>query len=74
MKLETMLLSGGGAIVNAKFSGLIIGPNAQGLPNMIATEFESLALLRSDYANKFLAESGYQRARIGVDFVCFPKP
>lgn len=74
MKLETMLLSGGGVIVDAKFSGLIIGPNEQGLPNMIAKEFESLALLRSDYANKFLAESGYQRSRIGVDFVCFPKP
>lgn len=73
MKLETMLLSSGNGIVNSKFSGLIIGPNDDGLPNMIATEFESLALLRSDYANKFLAESGYQRARIGVDFVCFPK-
>jgi hypothetical protein len=74
MKLETMLLSGESEIVNAKFSGLIIGPDEAGVPNMIATEFESLALLRSDYANKFLAESGYQRARIGVDFVCFPKP
>lgn len=74
MKLETMLLSAGGFIENAKFSGLIIGPNDQGQPNLITTEFESLALLRSDYANKFLAESGYQRARIGVDFVCFPKP
>ncbi|MEE5139057.1 response regulator receiver domain [Pseudomonas alliivorans] len=74
MKLETMLLSDGGAILDSKFAGLIIGPDDKGQPNMIVTEFESLALLRPDYANKFLAESGYQRARIGVDFVCFPKP
>lgn len=72
MKLETILLSGGGVIVDSRFSGLIIGPDASGVPNMINTEFESLALLRADYANKFLAEAGYQRSRIGVDFVCFP--
>lgn len=72
MQLETMLLFGGGGIMNSKFSGLIIGPDDEGVPKMITKEFESLALLRSDYANKFLAESGYQRARIGVDFVSAP--
>ncbi|MDF2395816.1 hypothetical protein GWQ44_09735 [Pseudomonas sp. 3MA1] len=73
MKLETLFLRDGGVIESSKFSGLCIGKGEDNFPSMIEMNFESIALLRSDYANKFLAESGYQRARIGVDFVDYPK-
>ncbi|WP_454564206.1 response regulator receiver domain [Pseudomonas sp. AIG] len=73
MKLETIFLRENGNIHNSKFSGFCIGKGDGGIPTMLERNFESIALLRSDYANKFLAESGYQRARIGVDFVDYPK-
>lgn len=73
MKMETLLLADGGVISSSSFSGLIIGLDDDKKPGVIPLMFQSIALLRSDYANKFLAESGYQRARIGVDFVPIPK-
>lgn len=73
MKMETLLLADGGAISSSSFTGLIIALDGERNPGVIPTVFQSVALLRSDYANKFLAESGYQRARIGVDFVPIPK-
>jgi hypothetical protein len=73
MKLETLFLRDGGNIRSSRFSGLFIGKGQDDIPAMMNIDFESIALLRSDYANKFLAESGHQRARIGVDFVNYPK-
>lgn len=73
MKMETLLLADGGAINSSNFTGLIIALDDKKSPGVIPAQFQSIALLRSDYANKFLAESGYQRARIGVDFVSIPK-
>lgn len=73
MKMETLLLADGGVISSSIFTGLIIALDKDKKPEIITSEFQSVALLRSDYANKFLAESGYQRARIGVDFVPIPK-
>jgi CheY-like chemotaxis protein len=74
MKLELMLLESEGTIVNAKFSGHILKVNADKTPKMDLTEFEVVALLRSDYANRLLAAVGQQRSRIGVDFVNQPTP
>ncbi|WP_447893190.1 response regulator receiver domain [Pseudomonas marginalis] len=73
MKMETLLLANGGAIESSVFAGLIIALDGDRNPGVVESEFQSVALLRSDYANKFLAESGYQRARIGVDFIPIPK-
>ncbi|MGF6491666.1 response regulator receiver domain [Pseudomonas frederiksbergensis] len=69
MKMETLFLAGDGVINASRFFGFIVGKGEDDNPSMLSTEFESIALLRSDYANKFLAESGHQRSRIGVDFV-----
>lgn len=73
MKMETLFLAGDGVINASMFSGFVIGKGEDNNPAMLTMDFESIALLRSDYANKFLAESGHQRSRIGVDFVSFPK-
>lgn len=73
MKMETLLLANGGAIESSVFTGLVIALDGDRNPGVVKSEFQSVALLRSDYANKFLAESGYQRARIGVDFIPIPK-
>lgn len=73
MKMETLFLAGDGVITASKFNGFAIGKGRDSNPAMKSMEFESIALLRSDYANKFLAESGHQRSRIGVDFVSLPK-
>jgi hypothetical protein len=73
MKMETLFLKEGGVIQESLFSGFAVGKGADEDPEIVMMEFESIALLRSDYANKFLAESGHQKSRIGVDFVCLPK-
>lgn len=72
MKLELMLLESEGAIVESKFSGHILKINDDKTPKMDLTDFEVVAILRPDYANRLLAAVGHQRSRIGVDFVNQP--
>lgn len=71
MKLETILVSDNGKIEDEKFTGFVIELDDKKLPTPKQIEFTAIANLRSDYANRFLAESGFQRSRIGVDFINF---
>jgi hypothetical protein len=71
MNIETILIANEGLINDGSFEGRAIIQDPNGL-NFRELEFEVVALLRSDYANKLLAESGSQRARIGVDFFNLP--
>ncbi|MCZ0950041.1 response regulator receiver domain [Pseudomonas syringae pv. tomato] len=71
MLIEIILLANEGAIVQSKFSGFNISKH-EGAPSMLPAEFEVVGVLRTDYANKLLADSGHQRSRIGVDFVDLP--
>lgn len=71
MKIEILLLSDEGAVADSKFSGFSI-TNLEGAPGLHPVDFEVVGVLRSDYANKLLADSGHQRSRIGVDFVDLP--
>ena len=72
MKLEFMLLESDGGIVDSKFRGHILKINEDKTPRMDLTNFEVVAILRPDYANRLLAAVGHQRSRIGVDFVNQP--
>ena len=74
MALEIMFLISEGKIVDDKFSGHIISCDQQQLPRLDLVDFEVVALLRPDYANRLLASVGHQRSRIGVDFVDQPEP
>ena len=71
MKIETVLVANEGAIEELRFDGFTISCLDQG-PVVQPIVFEVVAVLRADYANRLLAESGYQRSRIGVDFVNLP--
>ncbi len=72
MKLEFMLLESEGTIIDSKFRGHILKINEDKTPRMDLTNFEVVAILRPDYANRLLAAVGHQRSRIGVDFVNQP--
>lgn len=78
MELETILLEDDGGIVDGRFRGRVVNleVDAAGVqqPTLSAVDFEVVAKLRSDYANRLLAQSGQQRSRIGVDFFNLPKP
>lgn len=74
MSLETIFLRDGGRITSGKFMGHVIKLGADGHPEVNELEFEALAKLRPDYANRLLTQSGSQRARIGVDFYNLPVP
>jgi hypothetical protein len=41
------------------------------MPALNRKKFIAIAKLRSDYANRLLAQVGHQRSRIGVDFFDF---
>jgi hypothetical protein len=72
MNIETILIANEGLIRDGVFEGrTITQDDANGL-TLKELQFNVVALLRSDYANKLLAESGQQRARIGVDFFNMP--
>lgn len=71
ISIETILLENEGLIVGQKFKGRVIAHDRETGPEFKLIEFEAVALLRPDYANRLLAESGAQRARIGVDFFNF---
>jgi hypothetical protein len=71
MKIETLLLANEGVIEELRFNGFTIGYLGAG-PVVEPIVFEVVAVLRADYANRLLAESGHQRSRIGVDFVNLP--
>jgi hypothetical protein len=73
MALEIALLESDGLIVNGRFAGHLIKLDA-GRPTFTIVEFEVVAKLRPDYANRLLTQSGQQRSRIGLDFVPLPKP
>lgn len=74
MSLETIFLRDGGLIKAGRFFGHVIDLDADGKPMVNELEFETLAKLRPDYANRLLTLSGSQRARIGVDFFNLPAP
>lgn len=69
MLLETIFLRDGGRIVAGRFTGHVIELGADGHPKVNELEFEAIAKLRPDYVNRLLAQSGSQRARIGVRFL-----
>ncbi len=71
MKLEILLIANEGAVVDSQFAGFNIS-TVKGVPSMQSLAFEVVGVLRADYANKLLADSGHQRSRIGVDFVNLP--
>ncbi|VVN51059.1 hypothetical protein PS685_00523 [Pseudomonas fluorescens] len=71
MKIETILIANEGVIDDSRFDGFTIGCLDRG-PVVQSIVFEVVAVLRADYANRLLAESGYQRSRIGIDFVNLP--
>jgi hypothetical protein len=74
MELETILLDGDGLIFDGAFKGHIVERDSSGAPAFKAVDFQVLAKLRPDYANRILTQSGHQRSRIGVDFFNLPKP
>ncbi|MBE9014449.1 hypothetical protein IQ250_30110, partial [Pseudanabaenaceae cyanobacterium LEGE 13415] len=68
MKLQTVLVEDEGKIHNSVFKGQLI-KKKDGKAVLEAAEFEVVARLRSDYANRFLIETGQQKSRIGVDWI-----
>jgi len=74
MELETILLDGDGLIVDGAFKGHIVELDATGAPAFKGVDFQVMAKLRPDYANRILTQSGQQRSRIGVDFFNLPPP
>lgn len=72
LSLETIFLGNGGVIKDGRFSGHVIDLGADGKPIVSELDFEVIAKLRPDYANRLLTQSGSQRARIGVDFFDLP--
>jgi hypothetical protein len=74
MELETILLAGDGLIVDGAFKGHIVELDAGGAPVFKGIDFQVMAKLRADYANRILTQSGQQKSRIGVDFFNLPKP
>ncbi|MFC6281776.1 MULTISPECIES: response regulator receiver domain [Polaromonas] len=73
MRLEMMLVEKEGRIENASFSARVLRVDGDGKPTTNNVDFEVVGMLRKDYANRILAESGQQRARIGVDYVNRPR-
>lgn len=71
MRIEVLLLANEGAVIDSRFSGFSIS-QLKGVPSVQSVDFEVVGVLRADYANKLLADSGHQRSRIGVDFVNLP--
>ncbi|MDH4870586.1 response regulator receiver domain [Pseudomonas sp. BN515] len=69
MKMEVLFVANQGAVQAARFSGFSVSSSGDAAPVMNSLDFEALAILRTEYASKFLAESGFQKSRIGVDFV-----
>jgi len=68
MELEMLLIENDGRIDAAQMRGQILRVRA-GAPATESAAFAVLGRLRYEYASRFLAESGQQRARIGVDFI-----
>jgi len=73
MNLESILVENDGAVENGRFRGKLLRIQG-GQPVLRDTEFTVIAKLRSDYAGRYLVESGNQRARLGIDFVDYAKP
>jgi hypothetical protein len=71
MKIEVLLIADEGVVLNSRFNGFNIS-KFEGVPSIQSVDFEVVGVLRADYANKLLADSGHQRSRIGVDFVNLP--
>jgi CheY-like chemotaxis protein len=67
LELETLVLADEGVIKNGKLKANV-GVIVAGALAWVSIDLEMVAKLRADYANRLLAESGQQRARIGVDF------
>lgn len=72
MSLETIFLENGGRIAGGKFKGHVVDLDEHGKLVANEIEFDVVAKLRPDYANRLLTQSGSQRARIGVDFFNLP--
>ncbi|MES2973479.1 MAG: response regulator receiver domain [Pseudomonadota bacterium] len=72
MRLEALLLATEGVVSKARFNGFVLR-QADQAPVATPVEFEVIGVLRSDYANRFLADAGQQRARIGLEFVDLPE-
>lgn len=73
MRLEMLLVEKEGRIDKTRFSARVLRVDGGGQPTTDRMDFEVIGVLRRDYANRILAESGQQRARIGVDYVNRPR-
>jgi len=73
MVIETLVLKDEGVIVGNRFSGCR-SEISDGIPTWKDRNFIVIGRLRTAYADRLLAFSGNQRARIGVDFVNMPTP
>jgi hypothetical protein len=73
MRLEMLLVEKEGRIDKTRFSARVLRVDGEGQPTTDRMDFEVIGVLRRDYANRILAESGQQRARIGVDYVNRPR-
>lgn len=67
MDLEMALLENDALVKDGGFAGHLISVES-GMPALKHKKFVTVAKLRSDYANRLLAQVGHQRSRIGVDF------
>ncbi len=73
LELEMALFENDGVIVDGKFKGHLIKLGEDRRLTFASSEFEAVAKLRPDYANRLLTQSGQQRSRIGVDFFRLPE-
>lgn len=71
MVIETLLVKDEGLITDSRFSGCR-SEIVAGIPTWKDRNFSVIGQLRTAYADRLLAFSGNQRARIGVDFVNMP--
>lgn len=72
MTIESILLENDGIVSNQSFRGHRICLGQAESPVLEAFEYAVLGRLRTAYASRLLAASGYQRSRIGVDFINMP--
>jgi len=72
---ETLILQDEGRVdADQKFRAYAIVKGAAGEPALDARTFRVIAQLRSEYADRFLHQTGHHTSRIGVDFVSLGEP
>jgi hypothetical protein len=69
---QPVIIENEGLITNGKFIGHVVVDDS-GKPRLDKREFQVVAQLRSDYANRFLTEAGSYDFRIGLDFFNAPQ-